>query len=249
MDEFVVIHHRFLEHPIWAQCDAACLKVFLAALLLAGDKERDVIWNGSRVRVPAGSFIASQESLGLRCGLSRQTLRTSLATIISTGELTSESTNQYTLYTVVNYGNYEPLRLLANQPSPSNLTNDLTSQPTNQPANQPTGSGDPKEEKTKVLNEWFETFWSGYWNKIGKQAARKAWPGALLNVHKERKLKGADARDFLIAKLAEQKEFVDDGTAPIGLDRLHCSTWLNGQRWNDEIKPARSKQESLWDKV
>ena len=84
-----------------------------------------------------------------------------------------------------------------------------------------------------TLTNTFDAAWSAYPRKIGKAAARKAWEKATEKV----------SPDVLSDKLAE---YVDSlaGTDPRYTP--HLSTWLNGERWQDEIeKPQKSGFRSM----
>lgn len=78
-------------------------------------------WRGQEIL--RGSFITSRDNLAFETGLTVQEVRTALKKLKLTNELTSVSTSQYTIITVVNWDIYQ-----ANQP---------TNQPTiNQHSNQ-----------------------------------------------------------------------------------------------------------------
>lgn len=67
----------------------------------------------------------------------------------------------------------------------------------------------------------FEDFWTAYPRKIGKGAARKAFAAAIKKATIEEISSGLNnQREALLAK--EQKYIP------------HASTWLNGERWNDD---------------
>lgn len=70
--------------------------------------------------IPRGSFVTSLDSLGKELGLSVQEIRTALKHLISTGELTSKSTNKYRIITVVNYEMYQQVNKQPNSPLTSN---------------------------------------------------------------------------------------------------------------------------------
>ena len=96
-----------------------------------------------------------------------------------------------------------------------------------------------KEEETKKAKEHFaqtlfERFWLAYPRKVSKKAARRVF---LRLIAAEK-----DPEDFLsriLAAVAEQtialdwcrerKEFIP-----------HPTTWLNGERWNDDLSVVRS---------
>lgn len=79
------------------------LIVFLTILLKANYK--DLTFEGRTIH--RGQFVTSTQSLAESTGLSTQTIRTCLMHLISTGEITSESTNRYRIITVVNYDKYQ----------------------------------------------------------------------------------------------------------------------------------------------
>lgn len=69
----------------------------------------------------------------------------------------------------------------------------------------------------------FDDAWAAYPRKVGKGAARKAWEKAKAKV----------APDVLSANLAE---YVDSLAGADTRYIPHLSTWLNGERWDDEIE-------------
>lgn len=79
------------------------LIVFLTILLKANYKELN--FEGRIIH--RGQLVTSTQSLAKYTGLSTQSVRTCLMHLISTGEITSESTNRYRIITVVNYDKYQ----------------------------------------------------------------------------------------------------------------------------------------------
>ena len=82
----------------------------------------------------------------------------------------------------------------------------------------------------------FDEFWALYPRKIAKANARKAWA----KLTAEQQLEAAKAIDThcLYWKTKETElEFIP-----------HASTWLNGERWCDEliIKPKKEKIDKKW---
>lgn len=70
--------------------------------------------------IPRGSFVTSLDSLAKELGLSVQEIRTALKHLISTGELTSKSTNKCRIITVVNYEMYQQVNKQPNSPLTGN---------------------------------------------------------------------------------------------------------------------------------
>jgi hypothetical protein len=91
-------------------------------------------------------------------------------------------------------------------------------------------SGTQKAAKgmTAECAEAFETFWKLYPRKTAKDNARKAF--AKINPDAELL---AQILESLAKHCTCQSWLKDDGQfIP------HAATWLNGKRWNDEVKPA-----------
>ena len=101
MNGFIKIHRSLLDWEWWD--DKNTFRLFMTILLLANWKDKK--WHGKLIR--RGSFWTSIESLSLKSGLTIRQTRTALNKLISTGEVTSEVTNEGRLITVVKYDFYQ----------------------------------------------------------------------------------------------------------------------------------------------
>lgn len=71
----------------------------------------------------------------------------------------------------------------------------------------------------------FERFWTLYPRKIGKGQAITAWKSACKKVDPEIIIEGLQLH---LAEMAEKpKQYIP-----------HAATWLNGERWGDELDQA-----------
>jgi hypothetical protein len=90
------------------------------------------------------------------------------------------------------------------------------------------GSGEASAEADGAVDaDGFEQFWASYPKRVGKGDARKAWrilhpPDAL-----QSRIRDALARQRL------SRQWMADGGKYIP----HPSTWLNQQRWDDDVDP------------
>lgn len=77
-------------------------------------------------------------------------------------------------------------------------------------------------------NQLFESFWKLYPKKKGKKEAEKAW----------RKVKAADVPAIMQALAVEirSEQWLKNGGQYIP----NPATWLNGERWNDEVQVANA---------
>ena len=85
--------------------DINTCRLFIHMLLKAN-------WQEEKFRgttVPRGSFVSSYPRLAEECGLTINELRTALRHLKSTGEITVETNNKYSIFTVKNYCKYQDI--------------------------------------------------------------------------------------------------------------------------------------------
>lgn len=89
------------------------------------------------------------------------------------------------------------------------------------------------------LAEAFEVFWKLYPKKKGRQEAARAWA----------KLKPSEElRQTLITALGQQR-VSEDWIKDRGRYIPNASTWLNGERWTDELLPASGGNPSAFNNL
>ncbi len=94
----------------------------------------------------------------------------------------------------------------------------------------------PPRDRNEIFNEdLFKKFWEAYPQKVGKQAAIKAW----------NKIKPDETLLTVMLKTLgeqkKQKKWQDREYIP------YPATWLNGKRWEDETDEERRKKEPISD--
>lgn len=102
---------------------------------------QDKKWHG--VDVKRGSVITSLSKLSDETGLTLDQVRGSLAKLISTNEITKQTTNRYTIISVVKYNDYQ----VNDKDNPKQNTTQLTKQAPNEPQTDPTQTPTTKEFK------------------------------------------------------------------------------------------------------
>ncbi len=96
--------HLFRKFINWEWYDCPNVKiVFLHCLLMANHKKGK--WQG--VTIKRGQFVSSYEKIATANGLSVQQVRTSIKKLKMTQEINTQTTNLYTLITVINYDLYQ----------------------------------------------------------------------------------------------------------------------------------------------
>lgn len=135
-NEFIKLNRKILDWRWFS--DPVTRDLFIYCLLKANWK--DGTWHG--IEYKRGEFITSLPSLSSDLGFSIQNIRTALAHLKSTGELTDRITNKNRIITVVNYDKYQS----ANKQDNSQLTGNQ--QATNR---QLTADIRSKEDKNNII--------------------------------------------------------------------------------------------------
>lgn len=124
------IYRELKDKAIWKKSTPGQKSVLITILMMANHQAKSWEWNGKKFTVQQGQFISSPSSIAKEAGLgiTRQIVRGSLARFANLGFLTTQSTNDSTLVTIVNWELYQGIE--------TNSTNQSTNrQPTD---NQPT---------------------------------------------------------------------------------------------------------------
>lgn len=120
MEGWIKIHRKLIDWEWYTDSKM----VHLLFHLITKANHKDAKWRGVSIR--RGQLITGLDKLKTQTGISTQSLRTCLDRLISTGEVTSKSTNKYRVITIVNYDSYQ-LNDSANKQATSKLTSNQQS--------------------------------------------------------------------------------------------------------------------------
>ena len=121
LNGFIKLHRKLIAWG-WYQ-DYVVKDVFLHLLLTANFKETS--WRSTTLK--EGQLVTSYKHLSEDLGFSVQKIRTAIDKLKSTGEITTESTNKYTVITVVNWADYQFGEESDNQQNNKQSNNQATS--------------------------------------------------------------------------------------------------------------------------
>jgi DNA-binding transcriptional MocR family regulator len=169
------------------------VQVFIYCLLRANHQKRQ--WRG--IDIAPGQFVTSYSHMAddLNCGVQR--IRTAIKRLKSTRELTSKSTNKYSIITICNYSTYQILDDENNQPANKPANKQLTS---NQQATN--NKQECKKEKKEQLpyGEPFSATWKD-WQQFRKEKKQKLTPTSISRQLK--KLSAYNSESIAIAVLEQ----------------------------------------------
>lgn len=126
MQGWIKLHRALLDKPIWRQSSPEQKTILITILLMANHKPIEWEWQGEKITLKQGQFVASVETIKERAGngVSTQNVRTALKRFEKFGFLTNEPTNRATLITVENYALYQGAIDEPNEQTNKQLTSD-----------------------------------------------------------------------------------------------------------------------------
>lgn len=181
--------------------------------------------------IPSGSLVAGRKALAKECKLSERSIRTCLTKLKSTNEIAIKTTNRFSIISILRWEEYQVETTIKTTSKQSNK------RPTSD--QQATTSKEGKNIRIKEYTKNFDIFYKAYPKKIGKEKALKAW----------NKLKVDEDLFKIIMTALEAQKKSKDWEKDDGKFIPHPATWLNGKRWEDELKgdgmPISKKDKKL----
>lgn len=113
---WIKLHKKILDWE-WYD-DINTTRLFVHLLLKANFEDR--VWHGEEIK--RGSLISSISKLSEETGLTAQNIRTSISRLKSTGEITSKSTNNYTVFSITCYESHQANQQADQQAANKRLT-------------------------------------------------------------------------------------------------------------------------------
>lgn len=216
--------HRQLLSWEWFS-DSKTTHLFLTLLLMANHTPHK--WKGHQIK--RGQLVTGRRQLSAITGISEQSIRTCFAHLKSTSEITIKSTNKFSIITICNYEKYQGSENEINQQINQQANHQLTT--LKEYNNKKNKKSRAKAQKTDP--DLFEQFWKKYPNKKNKKRTRVLF-GKL------------DLSNGLFQKIMtglEQYKKSDQWQRDNGQFIPHPSTWINQERWDDEVD---TREESKW---
>ncbi len=115
---FIFLHRRFLDWEWYGEPNMVAL--FIHILLSANYEAKR--WKG--IEIERGQFITSLQSLSDAIGVSVMKVRTCLKRLEETGEITTKTTNKYSVITICKYDSYQSQNSDANKQITNNQQTD-----------------------------------------------------------------------------------------------------------------------------
>jgi len=204
-DTFIKLYRGLLDWEWFG--DSKMVHLYIYLLIKAN--YTDANWRGQEIK--RGQLVTGLDSLHKQTGISKQSLRTCLERLKLTKEINIESTNKFSLITIVKYEEYQSFD--SKPTRKQQTTNNQSTFNQQQVKNN-------KEEKEIMFN----TFWGFYPNKVAKEKCKE----------KFLKLEPNEISQILatIQNWAKYKPFES-------YSHPNPETYLNQKRWQDVIPEVK----------
>ena len=255
---FIALHRKLLDSPIWQVTTVEQKVILITLLLMANHSEKKWYWQGEEFICQPGQFITSLPNIAKTAGknLTVQNVRTALKKFENLNFLTDQSTKTGRLITIVNWQAYQGKKEVGNKQPNSQLT-DSQQTPNRRPNSQLTSNNYDNNitminndnnnacarEQTQngfEVNEkekGFERFWELYPSKRKRPVAKIAWFNMRVHSTEQYEIIYDAVRRY---SLTEQWQEADGRYIP------DPDTFLQDERWGDDIPEPKKKKTSLW---
>lgn len=203
---FITLHRKIKDSPIWTDSQAVHLWIHL--LLKANHADNQFIQNGNLISVKRGQTVTGRRRLSDETGISESKIQRLLSLFESLQMIEQQTNSKNRLISIVNYDLY--------QSREQQMNNKRTA------SEQQVNTNNNDNNDNNVNNEYiaFEDFWNHWPKKTDKKNAEKAWSKLKVTDELYQKI----VNHCSAAYLSTEKKFIPNP-----------STYLNQERWNDEI--------------
>ena len=115
---FIYLHRKMKDWEWYS--DNNIRGVFIHLVLFANHENNN--WQGTEIQ--RGQIVVGRNELSKTLGISQQSIRTTIKKLKSTNEITTKSTNKYTIITIIKYDDYQNNRVKLTNKTTSKLTNE-----------------------------------------------------------------------------------------------------------------------------
>lgn len=229
---WVKLHRQLLDNPIFK--NDKLFRVFIYCLLKTSHAEHDQLVGDIIVPVKKGEFVGGRKAISSSTGLTEQNVRTALSKLEKLGILTIKPTNKFSLISISNWDKYQQdnQQVTSNQPaSNQQVTTNKNGKNGNNGDNKHIDQS--KIARDELIESSFDYWWKAYPTKTARKAAFKKWESITKKMDDNIV---TELTNHIVADVAFRLNGLANGDDRfIGFDRLHPSTYLNQERYNDDF--------------
>ena len=189
------------------------LAVWMFLLLNATHKGYDVFIEKKRVTLKPGQFVTGRKIISKKLKINESKVERILKTFKIEQQIEQQTNPRCRIISILNWAEYQ----IGEQQTDQQVTN-----------KQPLNKNDKNEKN--IYSDQFEEFWKIYPRKIGRKKAIPIFQRSLKDTSFENIINGLNKH--LVLWKDTEAQFIP-----------HPTTWLNGERWDDEVVLPNKKIE------
>jgi hypothetical protein len=235
---FIKIHRALFEN--WIADEPEALAVWVRILSEANFADKKKKFNGSIIEVKRGQLIFGLNAFSDRSGVSVMKLRRIISDMEADGMINRQKTNRYSLLTVVSYDSYQGLtsqEQAINKPLTSKqqaINTPLTTLEEGKKERRKESKNKDISPAAQVDNENLESDFDIFYLAGMVKKGRKQ------SLAKFKLLANKNGGSFVFANMLSTDIKKRIAVNQFGFDTLNPLTYLNNERWKDEIKAAKA---------
>lgn len=231
MTGWIKLHRSIINHWMYSFDEPDKTLAWIDLVLNANHASADVMIKGRKVHVERGQQIRSEVTLSKTWKWSRGKVRRFLMTLEKEGMIVQQKSELTSRITICNYSTYQSSEKhlsIVNSTAGSTAGSTTDGHPT-------VHKQECKNVRMEEINHMFDLFWNAGMRKTNKQAAVKKFN--LLAKKQNGSLK--EWTDNLVDDIGRRIL-----SGQLGFDHMHPSTYLNGERWKDEIQASSNDNQN-----
>lgn len=234
---WISLNRELMNHWVW-DCEFSAGQAWVDLLLYANHSQVKLMIKGQLIEVNRGQQARSELTLSKAWKWSRNKVRRFLKNLEKDGMIELKSGHLTTVITICNYDSFQSNDTAGDttkgQQSKQQKDN---SRNTNNNVNNENNENKPLDQskiaREELIQSSFDYWWKAYPTKTARKASFKKWQSITKKMD-----------DNIVTELTNHivadVKFRLDGLANgddrfIGFDRLHPSTYLNQERYNDDF--------------
>lgn len=163
MEGWIKVHRKILDNPIIERPLWCWLWVYL--LLKANHEDKKFIFNNQDIVINRGQLLTGRKQLVKETHITDQTIRSALAYLKSTKQVTINSTNKYSIITINNYNAYQEVTSKVTNQQPASNQQATTNK---NDKNVKNDKNIKKREYEPMADEKWKKFKEEIYRKVGK---------------------------------------------------------------------------------
>jgi len=231
MSGWIKLHRSIVSHWMYSFDEPDKTLAWIDLVLHANHAPCDVMIKGQKVHVKRGEQIRSEVTLSEAWKWSRGKVRRFLLMLEKNEMIVQQKTYLTTHISICNYDNYQAKEIAQGiAGSTAGGTGGSTTD-----GHVTVHKQECKNVRMEELNTMFELFWNAGMRKTGKKTAQKKFMSLASKKNGSLELWTnnlvVDIRDRL-------------ASGQLGFDQMHPSTYLNGERWEDELITENNNEQT-----